>query len=119
MDSYVNGIVGDFKIQNKADAMQYAINATMQWKCGETSKVDYDEAKKLFDFICDNVEFPADVNKLIADELHNMVEVLTKQQNRQKTFIDQLFNGASHAQSVEDDALGPDAVIKPRCNNDE
>lgn len=106
-------------IANKADAMQFAILITMENRCGEPNKVHYDEAKKMFDFICDNVEFPADVNKLIADELHNMVEVLTKQQNRQKTFIDQLFNGASHAQSVEDDALGPDAVFNPRCNNDE
>lgn len=59
-----------FKIQNKADAMQYAINTTMSWKCADTSKVDYDEAKKLFDFICENVEFPEDpTSKLINNML--------------------------------------------------
>lgn len=76
MESYVNGVVGVLKIQNKADAMQYAINTTLKWKCGENSKVDYDEAKKLFDFICENVEFPADPAKKAIDELMTMANAL-------------------------------------------
>lgn len=84
MDSYVNGIVGVFKIQNKADAMQYAINTTMQWKCGESSKVDYDEAKKLFDFICENVEFPEDPTKKVIDELMPMINVLLRPQDHEQ-----------------------------------
>lgn len=55
--------IANLKIQNKADALQYAINTTMQHKCGEGSKVDYEEAKKLFDFICENVEFPDESTK--------------------------------------------------------
>lgn len=84
MDSYVNGIVGVFKIQNKADAMQYAINTTLKWKCGENSKVDYDEAKKLFDFICENVEFPEDPTKKVIDELMPMINVLLHPQDHEQ-----------------------------------
>lgn len=80
----LNGIVGVFKIQNKADAMQYAINTTMQWKCGESSKVDYDEAKKLFDFICENVEFPEDPTKKVIDELMPMINVLLNPQDHEQ-----------------------------------
>ena len=60
-------------IRNKADALQYAINATMQHKCGEGSKVDYEEAKKLFDFITENVALP-DVAK---DSYSEMMGALT------------------------------------------
>ena len=84
MDSYVNGIVGVFKIQNKADAMQYAINTTLKWKCGENSKVDYDEAKKLFDFICEDVEFPEDPTKKVLEELMPMVNELLQPQNQEQ-----------------------------------
>lgn len=80
----LNGIVGVFKIQNKAEAMQYAINTTLKWKCGENSKVDYDEAKKLFDFICENVEFPEDPAKKAIDELVSMANVLLQPQTEQK-----------------------------------
>lgn len=84
MDSCVNGIAGVLKIQNKADAMQFAINKTMKWKCGESCEVDYDEAKKLFDFICENVEFPEDPAKKAIDELVSMANVLLQPQTEQK-----------------------------------
>lgn len=76
--------IANQKIQNKADALQYAINTTMQHKCGEGSKVDYDEAKKLFDFICENVEFPEDPTKKVIDELMPMVNELLRSQNYQQ-----------------------------------
>lgn len=51
-------------ITNKADAMQFAILLTMQHNgCHEQAKVDYDEAEKLFKFICDHVEFTEDKTK--------------------------------------------------------
>jgi hypothetical protein len=63
-------------ICNKADAMQFAILTTMQYKCGENSKVDYDEAEKLFNFICQHVEFPVDETKKMTESILSMVEGL-------------------------------------------
>lgn len=63
-------------ICNKADAMQFAILTTMQYKCGENSKVDYEEAEKLFNFICDHVEFPMDETKKMTESILSMVEGL-------------------------------------------
>ena len=47
-------------IQNKADALHFAVLATMKYECGVGNTIDYVEAKKLFDFFCDNIEFPQD-----------------------------------------------------------
>ena len=66
--------IANLKIQNKADALQYAINTTMQHKCGEGSKVDYEEAKKLFDFICENVEFPDESTKKMLGSIIPIIE---------------------------------------------
>lgn len=63
-------------ICNKADAMQFAILTTMQYKCGENSKVDYEEAEKLFNFICQHVEFPVDETKKMTESILSMVEGL-------------------------------------------
>ena len=64
------------RIQNKADALQYAINLTMQYRCGENSKVDYEEAKKLYDFFCANAEFPDDPVKKTLAELMLMLQAM-------------------------------------------
>ena len=70
-------------IRNKADAMQFAINATMKHNgCHESSRVDYDEAEKLFNFFCDHVEFPEDETKKMTDSLISMLgEILPKEQD--------------------------------------
>ena len=76
-------------ITNKVDAMQFAIIATMEQKCGEPDRIRYDEAKKLFDFICENVEFPADVNKMMVEELHQVVNALKDSQtDKSKSWLD-------------------------------
>lgn len=69
-------------IRNKADAMQFAINATMKHNgCHESSGIDYDEAEKLFNFICEHVEFPEDETKKMTDSLISMLgEILPKEQ---------------------------------------
>ena len=62
-------------IRNKADAMQFAIIATMKNNgCHEPSQVDYDEAEKLFKFFCDHVEFPEDETKKTTDGIMSMLE---------------------------------------------
>lgn len=61
-------------ICNKADAMQFAILITMQHRCGENSKVDYEEAEKLFNFFCEHVEFPVDETKKMTENFMTMLE---------------------------------------------
>jgi hypothetical protein len=82
--------IANLKIQNKADALQYAINTTMQHKCGEGSKVDYEEAKKLFDFICVNVEFPEDSTKKM---LGSIIPILEGALNARSFDLESVFNG--------------------------
>lgn len=70
------------KIQNKADAMHFAINTTLRHTCGEGNKVDYEEAEKLFNFFCDHVEFPEDETKKMTDSLISILgEILPKEQD--------------------------------------
>lgn len=84
MDSGINGIVGVFKIQNKVDALQYAINTTTKWRCGEGSQVDYEEAKKLFDFFCENADFPKDPATAVMDGMMPMLEKFLNQDGQKQ-----------------------------------
>ena len=77
--------IANQKIQNKADALQYAINTTMQHKCGEGSKVDYEEAKKLFDFICENVQFEEDRNVNYLGDMVELAKSLLLQRSEEKS----------------------------------
>ena len=61
-------------IRNKADALQFSIIATMQKSCGEPSRIDYEEAEKLFKFFCDHVEFPEEETKKTTDGIMSMLE---------------------------------------------
>lgn len=63
-------------IRNKADALQFAVIATMQQKCGEPSKIDYDEAKKLFDFFCENVDFPEESTRQLLGDFLPIIEAV-------------------------------------------
>lgn len=107
-------------ITNKVDAMQFAIIATMESRCGEPDKIHYDQAKKLFDFICENVEFPTDVNKLLVEELHEVVKTLSESQNNKSlSFYDSLLGThdaplAAAVHSESDVSALKDAIFKPR-----
>ena len=62
-------------ICNKADALQFSIITTMiQNGCGGAVKGDYAEAERLFNFICDHVDFPVDETKKMTDTILSMVE---------------------------------------------
>ena len=61
-------------IQNKADALHFAVLATMKYECGVGTHVDYEEAKKLFDFFCANVEFPEDSTKKMLGSIIPIIE---------------------------------------------
>lgn len=61
-------------IRNKADAMHFAILATAQYKCGEPSKIDYEEAEKLFNFFCEHVEFPVDETTKMTESMLSMLD---------------------------------------------
>lgn len=62
------------KIRNKADAMHFAINTTLHHTCGEGNKVDYEEAEKLFNFICEHVEFPEESTKQVLGQILPILE---------------------------------------------
>mgnify|MGYP006969166081 CR=1 FL=1 len=70
-------------IRNKADAMQFAIIATMKHNgCHEPSQIDYEESEKLFNFFCDHVEFPEDETKKMTDSLVSILGgILPKEQD--------------------------------------
>lgn len=63
-------------IKSKADALHFAILATAQHKCGEPSKIDYEEAEKLFNFFCNHVEFPEDDTKKMTESVVSLIENL-------------------------------------------
>lgn len=64
-------------IRNKADAMQFAINATMKHNgCHESSGIDYDEAEKLFNFICEHVEFPEESTRQLLGGFLPIIEAV-------------------------------------------
>ena len=77
-------------IQNKADALHFAILATMKYECGVGSHVDYEEAKKLFDFFCANVEFPEDSTKKM---LGSIIPILEGALNARSFDLESVFNG--------------------------
>jgi len=60
-------------IKNKADALHFAILATAQYKCGEPTKIDYDEAEKLFNFFCEHVEFPEEDTKKMTESVMSLI----------------------------------------------
>lgn len=61
-------------IKSKADAMHFAIVATMQHRCGENSRIDYDEAEKLYDFFCSKVTFPEDPAAQLVENIIPFLE---------------------------------------------
>lgn len=63
-------------IRNKADALQFAVIATMQQGCGEPSKIEYEEAKKLFDFFCENVDFPEESTRQLLEDFLPIIEAV-------------------------------------------
>ena len=60
-------------IQSKADALHFAVLATMKYECGVGNVIDYVEAKKLYDFFCDNVTFSQDQTLKVLDEIQEFL----------------------------------------------
>ena len=57
--------------------MHFAILVTMRHNgCGEPITVNYEEAEKLFNFICEHVEFPVDETKKMTESILSVVEGL-------------------------------------------
>lgn len=62
--------------RSKAGAMSFAILICSSYGEGGMRKVDYDEAQKLYDFICDNVELP-NVEKDYQDSLCSLMDYVS------------------------------------------
>lgn len=63
-------------IQNKADALHFAILITMKYEIGKGNVIDYDEAEKVYKFFCDHVEFPEEETKKVTDYLMTLAQGL-------------------------------------------
>ena len=79
-----SGLYGsnDSRLSSKAGAMEFSIVMNTTQDEGGRTRVDYEEAKKLFDFICSNVTLP-DVERDSAESLSEcytkIMEMLMKQ----------------------------------------
>lgn len=62
--------------RSKAGAMSFAILICSSCGEGGMRKVDYDEAQKLYDFICNNVELP-NVEKDYQDALCSLMDYVS------------------------------------------
>ena len=69
---------------NQASAMKFAICFTSDVE-GEKRKVNYEEAKKLFDFICENVQFEEDRNVNYLGDMVELAKSLLLQRSEEKS----------------------------------
>ena len=65
-------------ISTKADALQFAILVTMD-NAGSSGKVNYAEAQKLYDFICQNATFTDDERAAAMKEATSLLNELKEQ----------------------------------------
>lgn len=66
------------KIESKSTAMQYAIDVTTTYDEDGHKTFNLDLAKKVFDFICQNVDLP-DVPKGLFDGMDEKIKELKEQ----------------------------------------
>lgn len=66
------------KIESKSTAIQYAIDTTVTFDEDGNKKINFDKAKEVFDFICQNVDLP-DVPKGLFDNMDVNIEKLKEQ----------------------------------------
>lgn len=101
-------------IKTKADALHFAIIVTMKHNgCGEPYAVNYDEAKKLYDFFCANAEFPEDGTNKAIEELTSVMKALAENvYSKPAPLHDSIFAmgvSGSAAKDLQDEA---DACIR-------
>lgn len=73
MYAFGNTAISPNSITSKGSAMSFAIRMTMSFSEDDKNVINYEEAQKLFDFICKNVELP-EVEKDSMDGLVQMLE---------------------------------------------
>lgn len=83
---------------NKADAMQFAIITTMEPGCGTANKVNYEEAKKLYDFIVQTVTFPDDEQTTMMQQLIQALGVVRDSLKARDPFADFVKTFTSEAE---------------------
>ncbi len=81
MDLYNSSCSDMTAFKSKAGAMSFAILMSSSIGENNTRKVDYDEALKLFDFICQNVKLP-DVEKDYYSEMLNCLTAALPNNNK-------------------------------------
>ena len=84
MDEIKKGINPNFmpiftqKIESKSTAIQYAIDTTVTFDEDGNKKINFDKAKEVFDFICQNVDLP-DVPNGLFDNMDEKIKELKEQ----------------------------------------
>lgn len=68
------------KIESKSTAIQYAIDTTVTFDEDGNKKINFDKAKEVFDFICQNVELPDVPNGLFGnwEKIENLKEQVSE-----------------------------------------
>ena len=73
-----------FAFRSKAGAMSFALVMSLSVSENGDKVVDYEKAKKLFDFICENVNLP-DVEKDATAEVVEMLSAAVKELQKEKS----------------------------------
>lgn len=78
MSSSLYGLSNDTRLSSKAGAMEFAIVMNTTRDNDGRIIVDYEEAKKLYDFICANVSLP-DVGRDFTESYADLMQTLVKE----------------------------------------
>jgi hypothetical protein len=72
-------------LRTKGDAVALALVLSEHYNgCGKSDSVDLDQAQKIFDFICENVNLP-DVEKDATAEVVEMLSAAVKELQKEKS----------------------------------
>lgn len=77
----------DSKLSSKAGALEFAVAINTASDGNGRAVVDYDEAQKLFDFICKNVRLPEvgrDSMETLSEGYANLLDTLVKELGSRK-----------------------------------
>lgn len=73
-----------FAFRSKAGAMSFALMMSLSVSENGDKVLDYEKTKKLFDFICENVNLP-DVEKDATAEVVEMLSAAVKELQKEKS----------------------------------
>lgn len=106
MSMRLSGIASGFT--SKAGAMQFSINLTSTYDINGTVTVNYEEAKKLYDFICENVVFQEEKMNLVMDEAIEALKALKNKAGDHSSLEDLIRKMEDEQKSLSEYMLSED-----------